>query len=287
VEWDDLRFLIAVADAGNIDDAARALKLTPVVVTSRLIALEKALNCELVTRADKAVTITASGQRAVAVAREVAAKLESLATELGGARGELAGSVCVTSTAGFIMRAVKAFEALHAKYPALHIDTMISSHVVDLHRKDVDIAVRMFRDQQPGLTLRKLGAIGWSLYASPKYVADRASSDGHTYIAYDENFSNTAGGRWIAKHVAPDAIGMRVSGIRQAFDAATAHRGVCIVPCYLAAEQGLVRVTDEVVTTNEVYAACLSERANEARLSLVTDALVDMFTRDQAAFAGA
>lgn len=290
MDWDDLRFLIAVADAGSIDVAARNLQVAPHVVAGRISALEKALNSELVTRSASGATITASGQRALDVARDVAAKLTALATDLGGARGELTGKVCVTSTAGFMTRAVKVFETLQEQYPALLIDAMVSSHVVDLRRKDADIAVRMFRDQQDGFTLRKLGTIGWSLYASEKYLADHKPGDklvdGHTFIAFDSKFSNTAGGRWIAANVADSAIGARIGGIRQAFDAASANTGVCIAPCYLAGEYKLARVTDQVVTTNDVYTVCLTERASEARLRLVTDALADLFVREQALFAG-
>ena len=290
MDWNDLRFLIAVGEAGSIEGAARKLDVAPHVVASRITALEKALNCELVTRTAAGATMTASGQRALAVARDVAAKISALSTELGGEHGELTGKVCVTSTAGFIGRAMRVFETLHEQYPALQINAMVSSHVVDLRRKDADIAVRMFRDQQDDFTLHKLGTIGWSLYASERYLADHKPGaslvEGHTFIGYDGGFSNTSGGRWIAANVPGDAIGMHVGGIRQALDAAARHHGVCIVPCYLTGDHKLVRVTDQVVTTNDVYSVYLTERASEARLGLISDALADLFVREQAMFAG-
>jgi DNA-binding transcriptional LysR family regulator len=290
VDWDDLKILIAVAESGSIDATARSLELAPHVVAGRIHTLEKTMNCELATRSAGNVTFTAAGQRVVALAREFASKLAALTAELGGAATEVTGKVCVTSTAGVINRANPLFDALHDEYPALQISTLLSTQVVDLRKREADIAIRMFRDAQADYTLRKLGTIGWSMYASQQYLATHKPGstlvEGHTFIAYDGNFSNTAAGRWIAANVPAEAIGSHVGGIRQAFDAASRHNGVCVVPCYLAGEHPVVRVTDQVVTTNDVFAVCLTSRAEELRLKVVSDRLADMFSRDQVMFAG-
>lgn len=290
MDWDDLKYLLAVADGGSLEAAAQSLKVKPHEVSQHITKLENALNCELLARTDAGVTITVPGQRVVAAARAVAAQLATLAQDVGGVHGELSGRLCVTSTAGFVPRAMKAFEPLRDKYPALRIETMVSSHVVDLHRKEADLAVRMFKDQQDGLAMKKLGTMGWSLYASERYLAGHPAGasllDGHKVIAYDSSFSNTAGGRWIAANVPEDAIAVRVNGLRQAFDAAASGQGACVVPCHLASEHKVVRMTKDVLTSNDVYAVFLSDRSNEPRLRVVIDALVDLFEREQASFAG-
>jgi DNA-binding transcriptional LysR family regulator len=290
VEWDDLRFLLAVADHGNVAAAARELDVVPPEVAKRLDALETALHCQLLTRTADGLVITDAGKRAIEVARGVAAQLAALTTELVS-RGEIAGRLCVTSTAGFVPRARKTLAHLREKYPSLDIDLMVSSHVVDLSRKEADIAVRFFKDQKPGLAMTKLGQMGWSLFASARYLATHTPGanmlDGHKMIGFDATFKNTQGGRWIAANVAEDAIATHVGGIQQALDAAIASEGVCIVPCYLAVERGLQRVTDQVLTTNDVYAVYMADRAEEARIKVVVDALVELFEDQKVAFGGA
>jgi len=282
--------LTAVADSGSVNTAARTLAIGPLDVMNRIDALAKSLSCELVVRSGDRVALTSSGERAVGVARAIADQLTALAAEVGGERGEISGTLCVTSTAGFMQQAEGALEELREKYPALQVDAMVSSHVVNLHRREADVAIRMFRDQQDGLALHKLGTIGWSLYGSERYLAGRARGanvlDGHVLIAYDDNFSNTSGGRWIASNASPESIGMRVSGIRQAIDAAEAHHGICIVPCYLTGEHKVVRVTEQVLATNDVYAVHLADRSKEARIKVVIDGLVDLFLQQQTVFAG-
>jgi DNA-binding transcriptional LysR family regulator len=289
VNWDDLRYLVAVAESGSLTAAARALKMEAKELERRINALESELNCELLDGTPDRFAVTASGQRAVTVAKGIAAQIVALAAEVGGDKGEVRGRVSVTSTAGFMPRAIKAFEPLRDKYPALKIDVMVSSHVVDLRRKEADIAVRMFRDTAEGIGMKKLGVMGWSLYASPKYLAGRTAGpgvDGHEVIGYDDGFKNTAGGRWIAANVPEQSVVMRVGGIRQALDAAMDNHGVCVVPCHLASERAVKRVTDQVVATNEVYAVYLAERSTEARLQVVVDALLDLFAREQSTFGG-
>lgn len=290
MDWDDLKVLIAVADAGTVSGAARTLGVESGEVTRRIAALGSALNSELVARTGDVAALTGSGQRALGAARAIEAQLTALAEELGGAQAEVAGTICVTSTPGFVRTAMTAFDGLKDKYPALDVDLMVSSHVVNLHRKEADVAVRMFKDQQDGLAMTKLGTFGWSLYASEKYLAGRTQgakpADGHKVIAYDESFSNTAGGRWLAANVSEEAIGMRVPSIRQALDAAAAGHGVCLVPCYLASDHKVVRVTDLVLANNDAYAVYLAVRSNEARIRVVVDTLIDMFAHHHASFAG-
>ena len=48
----------------------------------------------------------------------------------------------------------------------------------------------------------------------------------------------------------------------------------------------VVRFTDEVVASNEVYAVYLAERAEEARMKVVIDAIADLFKREEVMFAG-
>lgn len=286
MDWNDLKFLVAVVDTGSLKAAAQSLDVETHDVGTRITALESALNCELVARTSDGIAITPAGHRAAEVGRQIKTQLASLATEVGG---EMRGTICVTTAAGFVPKALEAIGRLREKYPALDIDLMVSMQPVDLKRKEADLAVRMFKDDKPGQAMQKLGTMGWSLYASESYLATHPKSDtldGHQIIAYDKNFANTQGGRWIAANVPAESIVTHVGGIRQALDAAQAGQGVCVVPCYLTTEHKLVRITDQVVASNDVYAVYLAERADEPRMKVVVEALVDLFEREQATFAG-
>lgn len=287
MHWDDLKYLLAVADAGALAPAAKALGCDSSTVSRRIAALEKALGAELVARTPEGMTLTAAGHAAVAVARRIDGELRTLAAELAG--NVEAGVVRVSTTEAFASNVMRAVAPLHAKYPRLQIDVVPTHHAVDLRRREADLAVRMFRDDHDGLALRKLGQLGWSLYATPRYLAAHPTGksllDGHHVVGYTE--TAMPGAQWLAQHVKAEAVRLRTTSPGSALEAALADLGVCVVPCYLAErESGLARLTDQVVAHSEVYAVFLPERRTDARLRLIIDALVAMFATDGVRLAG-
>ena len=160
VDWDDLKFLLAVADTGGLAPAARALGVDPSTVSRRIVALEKAFEAELVVRTPEGMSLTEAGRSTAEVARRFDAELLTLAASMGGERGEPVGAVKVSTTDAFAQNVMRALAPLHERFPHLHIEVLPSHGPVDLRRREADIAVRMFRDGHDGLALRKLGSVG-------------------------------------------------------------------------------------------------------------------------------
>jgi DNA-binding transcriptional LysR family regulator len=291
LDWDDLKYLIAVADAGGLTPAARALCVDPSTVSRRITALEKALGAELVARTPEGMALTAAGHLAEAAARSIEAQLVGLAAEIGGTRDEPAGIVRVSTTDSFAPAVFRAFAQLARHFPQLAIEVVPSTQTVDLRRREADLAVRFFRDDHDGLALRKLGVLGWSLYASQAYLAEHPSGStllgGHDVVAYTDALRAMPGAQWLATHAAPEAVRVRCGNVRAALEATVAGIGVGILPCYLhAAQPSLVRMTDQVLGSSEAYAVFLLERRGEARLRVVIDALVGLFERERTSFCG-
>jgi DNA-binding transcriptional LysR family regulator len=82
-DWSALRVFFAVAEAGGINAAARALRLSPSTVTRTLEELETRLNVTLIVRGPRGVTLTEAGkiayQRVLTMERTAA----SLELEIG------------------------------------------------------------------------------------------------------------------------------------------------------------------------------------------------------------
>lgn len=87
VDWDDLKFLLAVADGGGLAGAARNLKVDPSTVSRRISALEKALGTELVARTPEGMTMTPAGEQTMAAARQIETQLAVLADSVRGECG--------------------------------------------------------------------------------------------------------------------------------------------------------------------------------------------------------
>ena len=78
-DWNDLRFLLAVADAGSMLAAARALGVNQSTVQRRIAELEARLGHRLVERLPIGYQLTDLGAAVLPLAQSVAESIETFA----------------------------------------------------------------------------------------------------------------------------------------------------------------------------------------------------------------
>lgn len=105
-----LRDLLAVADAGSIRGAARALNVSQPALTRSIHQLETELHAQLLDRSGRGVVPTSSGKALIVRARMIHSELERAREEQAQLAGESAGSVAF----GVVPQA-----AIHVVPPAL------------------------------------------------------------------------------------------------------------------------------------------------------------------------
>jgi DNA-binding transcriptional LysR family regulator len=98
-----------------------------------------------------------------------------------------AGTARLTTTEALAHCIVSpAIATLRGSHPALQVDLMVGVRTLDIARRDADLAVRFARPTAPELVCRKLGEVGYSLYASRRYLAKRgAPKRGAGLAGYD------------------------------------------------------------------------------------------------------
>src|SRR5262252_10587751 len=170
--WDDVRFFLAVARAGSLSGAARALSVGHVTVGRRITLLEKRLGVTLLNRTPDGFATTSAGE---AILRQCMA-MENAALDLertaAGRDSLVAGSVRVTTTEALAYQVVApAIATLRQAHPGLQVDLVVGVRSLDVARRDADLAVRFARPSAPDLIGRKLGEVGFTLYASKRYLA--------------------------------------------------------------------------------------------------------------------
>src|SRR6185295_9178621 len=78
MDWNDLRYLLAVHRRGSLAAAAKELGVTKATMSRRLAALEEAMHVRLLDRRPNGLSLTAAGREAVAVAEQISFASESL-----------------------------------------------------------------------------------------------------------------------------------------------------------------------------------------------------------------
>ena len=120
-------------------------------------------------------------------------------------------------------------------------------------------AIRLGSSDDDELVARKVGEVGWSLYAAPSYLAahpapaDPRQLAGHDVLGYEANLAAMPAARWLNAHAAGANIIMRSGEASDLLDACAAGLGIAILPCGLAAtEPGLVRLTPEILESTRL-----------------------------------
>jgi DNA-binding transcriptional LysR family regulator len=98
MEWDDLRYVLAVAHARSLAGAARALGVNHTTVLRRISAFEKTLGLRLFERLPTGYALTAGGEELIAAARQVSDTVIELERKLAGQDLRLSGTIRVTTT---------------------------------------------------------------------------------------------------------------------------------------------------------------------------------------------
>src|SRR5688572_30945956 len=98
MDWDDLRYVLAVTEAGSLSGAARKLGVNHTTVLRRVGHFERRLGLRLFERLPTGYVLTAGGEELIAASRQIEATVTTLERKLAGQDLRLEGTVRVTTT---------------------------------------------------------------------------------------------------------------------------------------------------------------------------------------------
>lgn len=141
MNWDDLRVFLAVARAESLTGAAPILRMDPATLSRRIARLEGAIGVSLFVKSPQGYALTARGVQLM----DHAAMAEGALLQGVGpsdAPERLSGQIRIGAPDGcanFVLPQVCA--AIHKAHPALELQIMALPRVVNLSRREADLAV--------------------------------------------------------------------------------------------------------------------------------------------------
>ncbi|PZR03966.1 MAG: LysR family transcriptional regulator [Archangium gephyra] len=172
--WDDLRMLLAVHRDRSFLLAAKTLGVATSTVSRRIEALEKSLGRPLVHRGNDGTRLDPDALRLVALGEEFELGLDALRRD--GSDDAVTGTVRLSMSEGFVRPVTQVMARLRVKYPALAVELMSESRMVDLARREADIGVRISKTTSSAVVSRFMGRAQPALFASRDYVQRRLPS---------------------------------------------------------------------------------------------------------------
>lgn len=232
--WDDVRIFLEVFRAGNLSEAAKRLAVDASTVSRRLAALESDLGAALFDRTREGLAPTARAEELHAAAERM--EEAHLAFSTGAARFEVApeGLVRITAPPGLADAFVApALATLLARYPKLRIELDASTRVMNLTRKEADLAVRTVPSEGAELVTVKLLTTRWVLAGQAKYVAELGklrSLEHVRLVDWGEDLAHLHGSRWLKSHAKGAVPVLRTSHFASQLAAVAAGIGLALVP---------------------------------------------------------
>ena len=254
-DWNDLKYFLAVAQAGSTTMAARNLGVSQTTVQRRLSELETALGHRLLRREKAGYRLTDLGSAVLDHASAVGAAIDGFGQAVDELAREHGGVIRVTCPEPIVMRLIESgfIDRFNALHPDLTVEFVMSDRYVDLVAGEADIALRSGDTDDNDLVGRKIADSFWAVYASKRYVAAHGKPTNvselalHPLIGFDAKISGHRASKWL-QAIAPDAhYAARSNSVLGLIHSARSGLGLAALPVPLGdAEDDLVRVLEPI-----------------------------------------
>jgi len=169
--WDDLRIFLAAFREGSCAAAGARLGVNQSTISRRIAALESDLGVRLFDRTPDGLLPSAAAEEIVpraelfeATAAELIDAVEGLDTRLGGvvriASPDLIASELLAP----------ALPAFLRERPGLRVELTTGDAIVDLTRREADLALRFVRPDSGDLVVRRVGTFRFGVFGSKAYL---------------------------------------------------------------------------------------------------------------------
>ncbi|MFK3736908.1 LysR family transcriptional regulator [Massilia sp. TN1-12] len=172
MEWSDVRIFLAVLRSGSFGEAARTLGVSHPTVGRRIKALEDEAEQPLFRRTKEGLVLTDAGDAVRTLAETMEDSALAMERRLAGNHGRLEGILQISAAewfAGYVLAPVLA--ELSRRHPAVVPEVIASYRLLNLARREADVAFRIVPFSEPDIVQRRLMHIPYGLYGAPDTVS--------------------------------------------------------------------------------------------------------------------
>jgi DNA-binding transcriptional LysR family regulator len=234
--WDDLRYVLKVAEEGTLSGAARALGVNHSTVLRRVTAFEEKKGLKLFERTGSGYTPIAKTRHLLTLLRSIEEQVNGLDRAIAMQGLELDGPIRITTTdsiaASGLLHHVAAFQSRH---PGVLVELNITNNYVNFSRLDADITVRPAPSLPGELAGERACDLAMRIYATPHYLEGNQVGDrrAHRWLGVASPILSTAVGDWQRQNLPESSIVLRSNSFVGLRDVAETGLGLALLPCCL------------------------------------------------------
>jgi len=259
--WDDLKIFLAVAREESLSGAGRILKLDPATVGRRIGRLEAAVETPLFVKSPQGYALSAAGDRLLEHGEQVEQAMRAATEALVGPSDSLSGHIRIGAPDGcanYLLPQVCA--EISDKNPDLDIQIVALPRVVNLSRREADMAIAVSAPTAGQLLVQKITDYKLHLVASRRYlktcsaIESVADLKGHRMIGYIPDMIFDAELDYLSE-IGVDRVTLASNSVPVQLKLAVQSVGVCVAHDFTLPAHGFLRkvLEDQVSLTRSFY----------------------------------
>jgi DNA-binding transcriptional LysR family regulator len=286
-QFDDLFWLIEVADAGTLTAAAEKKGVTVAAVSKRIRAVEERLGVRLLNRNTRHLSLTEAGNIYYQRGKNILDELYHLEEHVISTSERLLGDIRINAPLSFSLNKMSELLVKFQKeHTSINVTLHLDDHFIDVHNSEYDLIIRIGKLPDSSVIAQRLATVKLVCCATPEYLAKNgipqtpAELSQHNCLEYDQINRKD---RWVFRQnktefeVYPKGK-YRVNNGDMILAAVLEHHGIALLPDFIANESlkaGLITpvLTDYEIDELNVYALYASRNFLPAKIKRLIEFL--------------
>jgi DNA-binding transcriptional LysR family regulator len=239
LSWDDFLYVKAIADSRSLGGAARSLGLTHSTVWRRLGQIESNLKSRLFNRSKSGYTLTPCGEDMVRLADRIAEDITTFERRTTGQDLRRSGELRITTNDMVLLHLLTdVLAGFRRAYPKITLNIIVSNTLLNLSKRDADVAIRATYQESGSLIGRCISPIAWAVFGANSFDGTRfnllADPVRHTWVAFADDTALARPAKWLKDHgVDESRIVYKVNTLLGIAEAVANEIGLALLPCYI------------------------------------------------------
>lgn len=283
LNWDDMRYFLALCRKNSFVAAANELRVTHSTVARRITALEDSMQTLLFHRNERGCALTPAGEKLVVFAEQMESTVINLEESVSGYNKQLSGSIRIGAPDGigncYLAACLGKLQAIH---PSLDIELVAVPMYYSLSKREIDILITVKKPTVGNVIVRKLTDYRLGMFASKDYldtatpIKEKTDLKKHKIIGYIDDLLFDRDLQFMEEITPGLNPQFRSTTVVAQMNAVAAGGGVGVIPYFMAhLEDRILPVLPEQVIKRGYWLQVNPESRRLARVRATIDFLVD------------
>jgi len=283
MDWQDLRYFLAVAESGSLAGAARRMQVSKATIWRHVRSLQEFLGISLLENHPGGQQLTPAGERFLVGITGINRTIEMACQSALAKPAPLSGEVRVTAPELIGSVVIRGLRELNERHPGIALELVTGSPAASLAARDTDISLRFDAPSNSGFTCAATVPVPFGIFAAPVYLKRYGAPmrlddfSGHRLISFEHSLAQLAPKAWLQRGGKNAEVAFRSNSPHLRLAAARAGVGLALLAeSFVAEDPGLHRVLgSDVVGGLDLLVLISNKLTREPRVVAVQEFLCD------------